>query len=92
MIVEIVSGRSDVKEVKDKNGVHRGFKQEAYATLPGHAFPAKCNIRVSSPLAAGRYKLDLPFQIGKFGDIEVNPFDEPKVSPVAAPAAQAKTA
>ena len=83
MLVEIVKGSDEVKPVRDKNtGEVRGFIQECYFHLDGSAFPVKGKIRVpdGSGHNVGKYNMVPSFRIGRFGDLEVNPFAEPTLS------------
>ncbi|MEM4202337.1 MAG: hypothetical protein QW786_03925 [Candidatus Hadarchaeum sp.] len=82
MLLEIIAGRSEVTEIRSKDS-HQivALKQECYAHLPGAAFPVQCKIRVDRPLQPGKYEAELPFKIGRWGDIEVNPFESPRLTP-----------
>jgi len=79
--VEILPDRKEIKEITRKTQPGRvlGYKQEAYAHIPGEHYPIKCFIRVNSPLADGKHQINLPMQIGKYGDLEINPFSEVEV-------------
>jgi|26BtaG_2_1085354.scaffolds.fasta_scaffold02938_4 hypothetical protein len=81
MLLEIIAGRSEVTEVRNKDHQIVALKQECYAHLPGSAFPVQCKIRVERPLQPGKYQAELPFKIGRWGDIEVNPFENPRLTP-----------
>lgn len=80
MIVEFISGRDDVKEIRDKATLEiRGLQQECYFHIPGSAFPVQGKMRVESRTSPGKYSFEPSFRIGKYGDLEINPFDAPKL-------------
>ena len=86
MLVEIVKNADEVKPVRDRNtGEVRGFIQEAYFFLPDSAFPVKGKIRVpdGSGHPVGKYTIIPAFRIGRFGDLEVNPFAVPDLKPAS---------
>lgn len=71
---EIVSGHNEPKPMSDKNtGQVRFFRQHAFADLGG-PYPERIQIQVAEPLAPGRYVGRVPFQIGKYDALEINPF------------------
>lgn len=84
MLVEIVKGSDEVKPVRDKNtGEVRGFIQEAYFHMDGSAFPVKGKIRVENGQGhvPGKYNISPSYRVGRFGDLEINPFDVPALTP-----------
>lgn len=74
--ISIIQGHNEPKSRSTKNGVR--YYQEAYVHLGG-AFPQKIEVPLKSPVDAnpvGEYTLDLSaFQIGRFKNLELNPFD-----------------
>lgn len=84
MLVEIVNGSDEVRPVRDKaSGEVRGFIQEVYFHLEESAFPVKGKIRVpdGTGYKPGKYTISPVFRIGRFGDLEINPFAEPTLKP-----------
>ena len=75
IVAEIKTGYDDVREVRDKTTQEiRMLKQEAYIDLGG-AYPVRCKITVGERLSPGKYHLQLPMKVGRFGDPEINPFE-----------------
>lgn len=91
MLIEVISGSNDVKEIrspKDQSIV--AIKQTVYAHIPNSAFPVQVQVRVERPLQPGKYEMELVYKTGRFGDLEIDPFKTPSIKP-ASPA-QVKTA
>lgn len=80
MLVEVIPAQSEVKEIRRADQSLMGLKQEVYAHMPNSAFPVRCFVRVDKPLQPGKYNVSLPYKVGKYGDIEVNPFETPEYS------------
>lgn len=81
VIVEFVAGSDDVKEIRDKETREiRGLQQQCYFHLPNSAFPVQGKIRVESRMPPGKYSFVPSYRIGRFGDLEVNPFETPKLT------------
>lgn len=81
MIVEFIQGRDEVKEIRHKETKEiMGLQQECYFHLPGGAFPVQGKMRVEGRTAPGKYTFSPSYRIGRFGDLEINPFDTPKIS------------
>lgn len=82
--VSIVDGHHQVQSRTTKNGVR--YFQEAYAHLGG-AYPQQIEISLRDPSEAkpiGDYTLDISaFQVGRFKNLELNPFSMP-LNPVGA--------
>lgn len=74
MLLEIISGRSEVKPIHRGDGSLMIMKQEAYVSMPGSAFPVRCMVPVEKELAPGKYSAEFGYKIGKWGDLEINPF------------------
>ena len=84
MIVEIVEGSCGVEEVRHKDTREIiALKQEAYFHIPGSAFPERGKIRVQSPFKPGKYQLKPAYRIGRFGDLELNPFADADLVPAS---------
>lgn len=81
MLVEVIAAQSEVKEIRRQDQSLMGLKQEVYCSMPNSAFPVRCFIRVDKPLQPGKYNINLKYKIGKYGDIEVNPFETPDITP-----------
>ena len=82
MIVEFVAGRDEVREIRDKETREiRGLTQECYYHLPNSAFPVQGKMRVKQRQAPGKYSFSPEYRIGRFGDLEINPFAEPELKP-----------
>lgn len=80
MIIEVIDGRDEVKEIRDRVTQEiRGLQQEVYFQIPGSAFPVKGKMRVLRKIAPGKYQIEPSYKIGKYGDLEINPFVEPPV-------------
>lgn len=91
MLIEVIAGSDDVKTIRDRQTQEtRGLQQQVYFHLPDSHFPVQGKIRVKEPLNPGKYVMQPVFKIGKYGDLEINPFVEPEIKP-AAPA-QVKSA
>jgi hypothetical protein len=83
MQIEVIEGRDEVKEIRDRTTQEiRGLQQEVYFNFSGSAFPVKGKMRVLRKLAPGKYEIEPVFKIGKYGDLEINPFAEPPVNPL----------
>lgn len=81
MIVEFIQGRDEIKEIRHRETKEiMGLQQECYFHLPGAAFPVQGKMRVESRMGAGKYSFNPSYRIGKYGDLEINPFDTPKLS------------
>ena len=82
MIVEIVKGSDDIQEVRHRE-THEivALKQECYFHLPGSAYPTRGKVRVKQRYAPGIYQYKPEFKIGRFGDLEINPFADAELSP-----------
>lgn len=82
MILEIVAGNDEVKEIRDRDTREiRGLTQECYFHLPGTAYPVAGKVRVKNRQAPGKYSFQPSYRIGRFGDLEINPFHEPELKP-----------
>ncbi len=80
MIIEVIEGRDELREIRDKITQEiKGLQQEVYFNIPGSAFPVKGKMRVLRRLAPGKYEIEPSYKIGKYGDLEINPFAEPPV-------------
>lgn len=91
MLIEVIEGRNELKEIRDRVTQEiRGLQQEVYFHIPGSAFPCKGKMRVKAKIQPGKYKIEPEFKIGKYGDLEINPFSEPVPHPYHVQ--QAKTA
>jgi len=91
MLIEVISGSNDVKEIRSKEDQSIiAIKQTVYAHIPNSAFPIQCQIRVDRPLQPGKYECELSYKTGRFGDLEIDPFKTPSIKP-ASPA-QVKSA
>ena len=87
MIVEFVAGSDDVTEIRDRETREiKGLKQQCYFHLADSAFPVRGKIRVSERYNPGKYRLNPSFKVGKFGDLEVNPFEDADLTPYQKPA------
>lgn len=82
MKVNVIAGNSEVKEMRRQDGSVMVVKQEMYVDLQSSAFPVRCFLAVERPLQPGVYDASLPFKVGKFGDLEVNPFEPGSFSPL----------
>jgi hypothetical protein len=83
MILEIVAGADDVQEIRDKETREiRGLSQRCYFRFPGEAYPVAGKIRVKARVSPGFYSFQPAFRIGRFGDLEINPFAVPELTPV----------
>lgn len=80
--IEILNGKSEIKNITNKQGHQVGFKQEAYIHLPDSAYPVQFYFRTERPLQTGHYYLQPTLQINKYNDLEINPFAFPSVTPV----------
>lgn len=84
MLMEIVSGSDDVKEIRDKQTQEiRGLQQECYFFLPNSAYPVRGKVRIERRLSPGKYDIAPAYRIGRFGDLEINPFDVPVIKPAS---------
>jgi hypothetical protein len=82
MLIEVIAGRSEVKEIRRQSDQSvMAVKQEAYISMEGSAFPVRCMVTVEKPLQPGKYNAEFPHKIGKWGDIEINPFQPAKFTP-----------
>jgi len=82
MLIEVVENCSEFKEIRDKITQEiRGLQQEVYFHIPGSAFPCKGKMRVKARIQPGKYEIEPAFKIGKYGDLEINPFAEPELVP-----------
>jgi len=82
MIVEFIAGNDDVKEIRDKETREiKGLSQECYFHIPGSAFPERGKMRVKQRVNPGKYSFMPEYRIGRFGDLEINPFAEPELKP-----------
>lgn len=82
MLMEIVSGSDDVKEIRDKNTQEiRGLQQECYFRLPDSAYPVRGKVRIDTRLQPGKYDITPAYRVGRFGDLEINPFAVPVIKP-----------
>lgn len=82
MIIEVISGSNDVKEIRSKEDQSIiAIKQVVYAHIPNSAFPVQCQIRVDKPLQPGKYSCELQYKTGRFGDLEIDPFKTPSIKP-----------
>lgn len=80
MLIHVMP-QSEIKERRDKvTREIKGLKQEVYADL-GQAFPTRIFIQVNDRLSEGKYEMQPCFTVGKFGDLEINPFETPSVKP-----------
>ena len=74
--IQIIDGHHQPQSRTTKNGLR--YFQEAYAHIGG-AFPHQIEISLRNPADAnpiGDYTLDLSiFQVGKFKNLELNPFE-----------------
>ena len=74
--ISIIDGHNQAQSYTTKNGIR--YFQEAYAYLGG-AFPQQITVPLKAPADAkpiGDYSLDLSnFQVGKYKNLELNPFD-----------------
>ncbi len=74
MLIEVIAGQSEVKELRRQDQSLMAIKQEAYITMPNSAFPVRCMVTVEKPLQPGKYNVEFPYKIGRWGDLEINPF------------------
>jgi len=81
MLIEIIAGQSEVKEIRRQDQSLMALKQEGYVQMPNSAFPVRCMVSVEKPLQPGKYNVQFAYKIGKWGDIEINPFEPAKFSP-----------
>lgn len=76
LVIEIVAGHEAV-QTRMVQGKPR-FSQKAYAHLGG-AFPHEIRVPVEDPqrpYRVGRYNVALnSYQVGKYGDLQINPFE-----------------
>ena len=88
--ISILENRSQPKTRTTQNGI-RHF-QEAYVQLSGF-YPEQIEIPLKSPAdayAVGDYQLDLSvFRVGKFRNLEINPFELKLISMNQKPLAKA---
>ncbi|MAR92173.1 MAG: hypothetical protein CML06_15030 [Pseudomonadales bacterium] len=74
--ISIIEGHNQPQSRSTKNGIR--YYQEAYVHLGG-AFPQQIEVPLKSPVDAkpmGDYTLDLStFQVGRFKNLELNPFE-----------------
>lgn len=77
---EIVDGHNEPRAFKGKNGETRFWRQIAYADLGG-PYPVKIQVSVEHPLSPGIYVGRIPFRIGSYDALEVNPFEPWVVRP-----------
>lgn len=88
--ISIIEGRQAPQTRTTKNGIR--YFQEAYAHLGG-AFPEQVEIplrNASEARAVGDYELDVSsFRVGRFKNLEVNPF-ELNITPLKASPEAAK--
>lgn len=79
--VQVIAGESIVKPIYDKETNQiKALKQIIYVDV-GQAFPIRAQIRVKQELAPGKYIMKPVLQTGRFGDLEINPFQEPEILP-----------
>lgn len=91
MLIEVIQGSDDVKEIRDTRTQEiKGLSQTVFFHLPGEHFPVRGKMRIKTRLNPGKYQIQPSYRIGKFGDLEINPFAEPEVTP--ATPAQVKSA
>lgn len=82
MLVEVVEGRCETREIRDKETREiKGITQEVYFHLPNSAFPVQGKIRIDAAHRPGKYKMQPCYRIGRFGDLEIDPFAVPKLAP-----------
>lgn len=81
MLIEVIAGQSEVKEIRRQDQSLMAIKQEAYVRMGGSAYPVRCMVTVEKPLQPGSYNAEFKYKIGKWGDIEVNPFEPAKFTP-----------
>lgn len=81
MIVEFVQNDCDSKPVTNRDGAIVGLNQKCYFHIPGVAFPVQGKIRTENPNAPGKYNYQPAFRVGKYGDLEVNPFENASLTP-----------
>lgn len=82
MLIEVVAGSDNVKDIRDKQTQEiKGLSQEVYFHLPSSAFPVQGKIRVERRINPGKYIIEPDYRIGKYGDLEINPFSVPALSP-----------
>lgn len=76
--ISIIEGHHQPQSRTTKNG--QRFYQEAYAHMGG-AFPHQIEVPLRSPAdarAVGDYELSLSaFQVGRYKNLEINPFELP---------------
>ena len=88
--ISIVKGFDQPVSRNTQNGTR--WHQIAYAHFGG-AYPAEIRIPLADPNGAylvGAYVLDnSSFRVGKYGDLEINPFQLKLVQPARAAVAQA---
>jgi hypothetical protein len=80
--VEVVEGKSEVREVRSKDGQIVALKQEVYAHMPDQAYPVRCFVRVERPHAPGFYVMTPHLRVNKYGELEIDSFTAPKLSSV----------
>ena len=86
MKIQVIEGSSEFKEIRDKITQEiRGLQQEVYFHIPGSAFPVKGKMRVLAKLNPGDYEIEPVYKIGKYGDLEINPFAEPPLHSIRPP-------
>ena len=83
MLIEVIAGQSEVKEVRRQDNSVAAIKQEMYASLPTSAFPVRCMVTVEKPLQPGKYNATFAYKIGKYGDLEINPFTPVTFTPAS---------
>ncbi|RDL42757.1 hypothetical protein DN730_18230 [Marinomonas piezotolerans] len=78
--ISIIEGHNLPQSRNTKSGLR--YYQEAYAHLGG-AYPQQIEIPLQAPTDAkpvGEYELDLSaFRVGRFKNLELNPFDLPLI-------------
>lgn len=79
--MQVIAGEDMVNEVRNRETRELiALKQTVYVDV-GQAFPIRAQIRVKERLNPGKYMMQPVLQTGKFGDLEINPFQEPLVTP-----------
>ena len=79
MKIEIKSTVTEYHQMQTKNGPRDRFYQVAYLHQDGEPYPIKFRIThdQNTPLAPGYYKLDdSSYTVGRYGDLEINPFQK----------------
>lgn len=93
LVITIKSGNATARDVRTKNGMRRFFEQFGFIELDDEVRKVRVPVDVEAgqaPYAPGKYTVSASsYGVGRFGDLQINPFElslEPLVE--AAPAAR----